>query len=201
MTVKPLPHPRPLYVGKPLPQLLKEDPAAYSYFLEGVALLAYNVAWLCSTQGIMVGEKNPFDEVCQMGRNLYNLLIQRNSAEIASLPVSEAIKVKNASAGRDSSSPTWIGRYSHGTMYYFLGGSEGMELIRGFKLPSPLKLADKLRKKLTGGAGALDWEVLDDEAWKVDDVPDPAEVTSAETKAATSTGFTRRTSKGWTKIK
>ncbi|KAG9255949.1 UV radiation resistance protein and autophagy-related subunit 14-domain-containing protein [Emericellopsis atlantica] len=199
-TAMPLPHARPLYVSKPLPQLLREDPAAYSYFLEGVALLAYNIAWLCSTQGIMVGEKNPFDEVCQIGRNLYNLLIQRNSAEIASLPVPGAIKIKNASAGRDSSSPTWIGRYSHGTMYYFLGGPEGTELIKSFRLPSPLKLADKLRRKLIGDAAAPDWEVLEDEAWKVDEAPDPTQATTVETKATTSTGLTS-TSRGWTKVK
>jgi Vacuolar sorting 38 and autophagy-related subunit 14 len=177
---------------------LKEDPAAYSYFLEGVALLAYNIAWLCNTQGIAVGEKNPFDEVCQMGRNLHSLLIQRNSAEIASLPVPEAIKIKSISAGRDASSPTWIGRYSHGTTYYFLGGPEGTELIKSFKLPSPLKLADKLRRKLVGDT-APDWEVLDDEAWKVEEAADPMDNAPVQTKKTSSPGPTR-TSRGWTKI-
>lgn len=35
------PRPRPLHISKPLSQLLKDDPSSYSYFLEGVTLLAY----------------------------------------------------------------------------------------------------------------------------------------------------------------
>ncbi|OBT49727.1 hypothetical protein VE04_09554, partial [Pseudogymnoascus sp. 24MN13] len=41
-----LPRPRPLFVKSPLPRLAKEDPGAYTTFVEATALLAYDVAWL-----------------------------------------------------------------------------------------------------------------------------------------------------------
>lgn len=62
-----------------------------------------------------------------------------------------------------------MGRFSHGTVYYSLAGAAGTDLTRTFKLPSPMKLRDSLKQKLLGDAPAADWEVLEDEAWKVDD--------------------------------
>ncbi|KAK6612506.1 hypothetical protein H4I96_01719 [Botrytis cinerea] len=46
------PRPRPLWINKPLPILVNEDSVAHSSFLEGAILLAYNVAWLCKSQGV-----------------------------------------------------------------------------------------------------------------------------------------------------
>ena len=196
-----IPRPRPLYIHKPLPQLLKDDPATYSFFLEGVTLLAYNIAWLCSSQGIVIGDKNAFDDICQIGRNLYSLLIQP--------PGTAATKLPNNSSGSDdaSPSPTWMGRYSHGTMYYFLGGAEGTELVKAFKLPGPMKLADKLKKKLVGDAPAPDWEVLEDDAWKIDDIPtedliESPKTTPEKAKAKPSSSKDKsRGSNGWTKVR
>ncbi|KAK0383964.1 hypothetical protein NLU13_8053 [Sarocladium strictum] len=160
--------PRPLFIDKPLTQLAKEDSAGYAFFLEGVTLLAYNVAWLCCTQGVSIGDKTNFEDVCQMGRNLYNLLISRQS-----LPTPQPAPAttttgpdtqKQQQSGPDATSA--LGRYSHGSTYYSLISAEGTELIRGFKLPSPMKLVDKLRRKLMGDAP--DWEVLDDDAWRIE---------------------------------
>lgn len=196
------PRPRPLYIQKSLPQLLKDDPATYSFFLEGVALLAYNITWLCSSQGILIGDKSAFEEVCQMGRNLYNLLIQPSGTGANSLPTAEA---NNSSEnGGNTPNPTWIGRYSHGTMYYSLSGAKGTELVKAFKLPSPMKLADKLKKKLVGDAPAPDWEVLGDDAWKVDDVPtedlDTPKITPEKAKDTSAKDKSKR-SNGWTKVR
>lgn len=71
-----VPHPRPLFLDKPLVTLSKEDPAAYTAFLEGASLLAYDIVWLCRTQGVPVGDNiNSLEDYCMLGRNLYNLLV------------------------------------------------------------------------------------------------------------------------------
>ena len=44
--------PRLLRLDRPLPQLQKEDPKAALLFLEGVSSLAYDIAWLCVSQGM-----------------------------------------------------------------------------------------------------------------------------------------------------
>ncbi|XP_044719932.1 vacuolar sorting and autophagy-related subunit [Hirsutella rhossiliensis] len=180
-----VPRPRPLFVDKPLPQLSKEDPATYSFFLEGVTLLAYDIAWLCSTQGVSIGDKGSFEDMCHMGRNLYNLLLGAQMQGYTNLSVKA---VGRRDLTQDEAADNWIGRYSHGSMYYYLGGVEGTEFIRRFKLPSPMKLADRLKKKLLGDAHAADWEVLDDDAWRVDEVPNDA-------------GGGAKGSNGWTKVK
>src|SRR6478735_3487520 len=153
--------PRPLFIDKPLSQLAKEDPATFSYFIEGVTLLAYNVAWACNTQGVSIGDKALFEDICNMGRNLYSLLINHQSSE------KDPATPKNEIDGQGSR----FGQYSHGTTFYHLGGAEGSEFSKSFKLPSPMKLADKLKKKLLSEAPTPDWEVLDDDAWKVEEEP------------------------------
>jgi hypothetical protein len=49
---RPLPRPRPLFVYSTLAKLAKDDPQAYSMFVEGVTFLAWDIAWLCKTQGM-----------------------------------------------------------------------------------------------------------------------------------------------------
>ncbi|KAI9835727.1 MAG: hypothetical protein M1819_001905 [Sarea resinae] len=72
--LRPMPRPRPLYIEKPLPVLAKEDPLAYSLFIEGVTLLAWDIAWLCKTQGLNTS-LNTWEDVCPLGRNLWQLLV------------------------------------------------------------------------------------------------------------------------------
>ncbi|KAK1247201.1 hypothetical protein MKX07_002110 [Trichoderma sp. CBMAI-0711] len=155
-----LPRPRPLYVDKPLTQLSKEDPSTYSLFLEGATLLAYDVAWLCCSQGVNIGDRTSFEDICNMGRNLYSLLMN-NQSLAAAKPYSIGAPGSDADDG-----PSWIGRFAHGSTFYFLAGEEGTQLVKSFKLPNPLKLADKLKRKLLGDAPAPDWEVLGDDEWK-----------------------------------
>ncbi|KAF6832448.1 hypothetical protein CPLU01_06131 [Colletotrichum plurivorum] len=168
-----VPRPRPLYIDKALPVLAKEDPAAHSFFLEGVTLLAYDIAWACNTQGVSVG--NSFEDVCHIGRNLYNLLIgqQLHSTQTGRIypPVvsSPATKHDTPEQQEIGQTPSWMGRYSHGTAHNFLGSAAGTEFVRGFKLPNPLKLADKLKKKVASEAAVPEWEVLEDDAWAIED--------------------------------
>ncbi|RGP76236.1 hypothetical protein FLONG3_5364 [Fusarium longipes] len=182
--------PRPLFIDKPLSQLAKEDPATFSYFIEGVTLLAYNIAWACNTQGVSIGDKALFEDICSMGRNLYNLLINHQSSG----------KDPETAKSELESQNNRFGQYSHGTTFYHLGGAEGTDFSKTFKLPSPMKLADKLKKKLLSEAPAPDWEVLDDDAWKVEeDLADENQVNKnvmTEDKSSP-----RRGTSGWMRVK
>ncbi|XEU98157.1 hypothetical protein FSHL1_003444 [Fusarium sambucinum] len=182
--------PRPLFIDKPLSQLAKEDPATFSYFIEGATLLAYNIAWACNTQGVSIGDKALFEDMSNMGRNLYNLLIKHQSTG------KDPDTLKNEVDGQSSR----FGQYSHGTTFYHLGGAEGTEFSKNFKLPSPMKLADKLKKKLLSEAPTPDWEVLDDDAWKVEEeLADGSQVNKNLLTGDKSSP--RRGTSGWMRVK
>jgi hypothetical protein len=206
------PRPRPLFVDKPLPALTKDDPAGYSLFIEGVVLLAYNIAWVCCSQGVSFGDRNSYDDVCNMGANLYKLLI------------GESLHRKTADPGFGTNFPstvgtptdpdqdigkakTQMGRWSHGTTHTFLGGSEGSEFVRSFKLPSPTKLGDRLKKKLTSDAPMLEWETIEsDDAKGMEEHEEGVLVKGYKGLAsdtASDGGSERRSSgmSGWTRLK
>ncbi|KAI0837570.1 UV radiation resistance protein and autophagy-related subunit 14-domain-containing protein, partial [Hypoxylon sp. FL0890] len=169
-----VPHPRPLFLDKPLSTLAKEEPIAYNSFLEGVVLLAYDIVWLCRTQGVPVGDNsNSLEDFAQMGRNLYNLLInsslQRNPQKIADAPSQTSAEYNPAELGKNAPR---MGLYSHGTAHTFLGNAAGTELTRGFRMPNVMKMADKLRAKLLRENPSPEWELLEDDAWTPDDALD-----------------------------
>lgn len=72
--------------------LAKEDPSTYSLFIEGVVLLAYNIAWACCTQGVPIGDKTSYEDVCNMGRNLYSLLIGNQLTNNPATRLAQALK-------------------------------------------------------------------------------------------------------------
>ncbi|KAK5658727.1 hypothetical protein OQA88_1536 [Cercophora sp. LCS_1] len=159
---------RPLYIDKPLQTLAKDDPSAYAHFIEGVSFLAYDIAWACCSQGVTFGEKESYDDIANMGQNLWRLLIgdqvHRRAVEPTfppSLPPSGNNTPSEESAEMVKAKPM-IGRWSHGTAHGFLGGSEGAERIEKFKLLTPLKLADQLKKRLSTVTATLDqWEEIE----------------------------------------
>ena len=167
------PRPRPLYIGKSLPRLAKEDPATYALFLEGATLLAWNVAWLCRTQGINISSDS-WEGVCDIGKNLWQLLVA---------PPAHPSTLMRAFAGRDTqtqmkagkdsprttiqrtTSFAMLGHYSHGTAHSFLGASEGVDFMRMWKLPTPTKIVDKLKSNLLGEMASAEWELLEEKEW------------------------------------
>ena len=171
------PRPRPLFLSKPLPMLAREDLAGYGLFLEAVTLLAYDIAWLCKSQGISVGENSTFEDICNIGRNFFNLLIgsQPRPSPGNRVPSTHSTPTKgNArdaeSEAEDKKAPSSVmGRFSHGTAHSFLGNADGTDFIRNWKLLSPIKLADRLKAKLMSEVANAEWEVLDQDAWAVED--------------------------------
>lgn len=168
-----LPRPRPLFIDRSLPKLAREDPGAYALFLEGATLLAWNVSWLCRTQGLNLNSDS-WEEICDMGKNIWQLLIA---------PPIQASTLMRAYAGRDIPSKSrtpkdspkttiqrtktfsMLGHYSHGTAHSFLSASEGTEFMRTWKLPTPTKVVDKLKSTLLGEMASAEWELLEEKEW------------------------------------
>jgi hypothetical protein len=170
------PRPRPLFIKKPLPIIAIEDPSGYGLFLEGVTLLAYDIAWVCKSQGIPVGEETSFEDICNIGRNLFNLLLGSRPRPAPSSR-SPSVQSTLTKTGRDGESDadrkivpgSIMGKYSHGAAHTNLNSADGTDFIRTWKLPSPMKLADKLKSKLMSEVANAEWEVLDEDAWAVED--------------------------------
>ncbi|KAL4734645.1 UV radiation resistance protein and autophagy-related subunit 14-domain-containing protein [Aspergillus similis] len=165
-----LPRPRPLCIDRSLPKLAKEDPGTYALFIEGVALLAWNVSWLCRSQGLNLGSDS-WEDVCDIGKNLWQLLVAppgQSSALIATRKGSYQTKAHKdfprTKIQRTKSFPM-LGHYSHGTAHSFLGASEGTEFVRNWKLPSPTKVVDRLKSTLLGEMASAEWELLEENEW------------------------------------
>ncbi|CAK7230536.1 hypothetical protein SBRCBS47491_007617 [Sporothrix bragantina] len=187
-----IPRARPLYLDKPLHVLAKDDSHGHTLFLEGIALLTYNIAWACCSQGVPIGDKTSFEDTFSIGRNLYNLLIGNqllNNPVGRIFPTSAAMSPSNSSRGTAGNSnnngskngngngnesgnadgktpaPPSMGRYSHGTTHTYLGDDTTL----GFKILNPNRLTDRLKTKLSSENTMPDWELLEDDAWAVED--------------------------------
>ena len=170
---RPLPRPRPLFlepkdVNEILPQLAKRDPAAFNFYVEGVSLLAWNIAWLCRTQGIYAGT-NTWEEVSNMGRNLWELLVTQTAP--STLPQAPVVKKAAAAtlpsstdSGKDPSNPNFAAR-SHSSTYAFLDGATVQEALRGWKLAKYTMLVDPLKRSLMGDISNAEWELLQEDEW------------------------------------
>ncbi|EED16001.1 conserved hypothetical protein [Talaromyces stipitatus ATCC 10500] len=174
---------RPLSVGKTLPKLVKEEPATYAHFIEGVSLLAWNVSWLCRTQGLNIGSDS-WEDICNVGKNMWQLLVSPTTAQNATTTASTttmraisnrdivSVRPKNNTNSQQpktiiqrTKSFPMLGHYSHGTSHSFLGASDGVEFMKTWKLPTPAKIADKLKSALLGEIANAEWELLEEKEW------------------------------------
>lgn len=189
---RPLPRPRPLHIEKKLSVLAKEDPVAYALFVEGMTLIAWDIAWICKTQGLSVGD-NSWEEVCAMGRNLWQLLAaaspvpqppisrevsHQGSAAIPSI-TSRRDEATTADITRPAQTPATLGHYSHGTTHSFLAAAEGMEYMRGWRLQSPVKVIEKVKALLLSERTGAEWEILEETEWE-EKLPHPDEAATKE---------------------
>jgi hypothetical protein len=156
-----LPKPRALFIDRPLAHLSAEDPPAYSSFVEGISLLAFNIAWLCRTQG-MKESFNTWEDLCPMGRNLHRLLIRQETRVIQHGPPEREIS-KQSKLGIPRS--VGFGQLSHATSHSFMGTAENAQYLAGWKL-SPTKLLDELKAYLLTEQQAQEWDVLNQKEWE-----------------------------------
>lgn len=175
--LRPMPRPRPLFVEsrdleEKVPQFAKRDPIAFNFFLEGISLLAWDVAWVCRTQGFHSGTET-WEDACNIGRNLWQLLLaQPQSVGLMRVPSSRDVQNRNkngkenAAAGQPKPTPVPIlGSMSHSSAYSFLGSAETQELLRRWKMSKYTIIVDPLKKTLIGEMNNAEWELLQEQEW------------------------------------
>lgn len=167
--------------------MAKEDPIAYALFIEGITLLAWDIAWVCKTQGMDIGGSS-WDEVCAMGKNLWQLLIAPslgtklpssapNRVSLPTiLPLSESPSkptlMRNPNVAHlipleePPSSSAVLGHFSHGTAHSYLAGAVGTEHMRGWRLQSPVKVIEKVKAMLLSERTGAEWEILEGNEWE-----------------------------------
>ncbi|KAF2681854.1 hypothetical protein K458DRAFT_342855 [Lentithecium fluviatile CBS 122367] len=162
-----LPKPRMLFLDRPLNHLAAEDPPAYSSFIEGVSLLAYNVAWLCRSQG-MKDQFKQWEDVCSMGRNLHRLLVLQETRlpQRPENPLDKDIApAKPSSKVPLRKTPVGFGELSHATSHSFLSNAENAQYLSGWGL-TPTKITDELKTYLYTEQQAQEWDKLDKKEWE-----------------------------------
>ncbi|GAB7341527.1 hypothetical protein MBLNU457_7744t1 [Dothideomycetes sp. NU457] len=159
---------RPLHLEKPLPLLAKEDPATYNLFIEGATLLAWNVAWLCKTQG-MTGIDS-WEDVCSIGKNLWQLF------GINSDTKDKIVTNKEPPAPR-------FGEYSHATSYKSLSNPTMADHMRASSLPPLASISDRLKSHLLTEMSGAEWELLDEREWNDDQDDEQAVLVGSDRRA------------------
>lgn len=113
-----------------------------------------------------------------MGRNLYNLLIgsslQRNQPNQPLIDANMPSPTRGGSAEKDNlpQAAPKMGLWSHGTTHTSLNSTGGSELTRSFRLPNPIKLADKLKARLAQETPVPEWELIEDDDFGPNDLDD-----------------------------
>lgn len=170
--LRPLPRPRPLFIEPEnlkdkIPHVAKRDPAAFTFFIEGVSLLAWDIAWICRSQGMYAGTES-WEDVCNMGRNLWNLLnVPPQSPTLLRVLSGRDVRQQRTSAMNnnttESSKPPKLGHFSHDSAHSY---SDRMtDFVRNWKLPKHTMLADPLKRALTSEMSNAEWEMLEQDEW------------------------------------
>ncbi|KAK4695048.1 hypothetical protein P7C71_g2626, partial [Lecanoromycetidae sp. Uapishka_2] len=174
---RPLPRPRPLHIDKKLTVLAKDDQLAYASFVEGITFLAWDIAWLCKTQGLNVGE-NSWEDVCAMGKNLWQLLLAPPprppiSRELSSKssPVKPPLSRRSTGTTRVAATANTkdgppLGHFSHGTAYGYLASAAGADYMRDWRLQSAVKVIEKVKAMLLAERTGAEWELLEGNEWE-----------------------------------
>ncbi|TKA21920.1 hypothetical protein B0A50_08568 [Salinomyces thailandicus] len=172
---------RPLHLDRPLRDLAKEDPKAFSLLTEGMSLLAWDIAWLCRTQGF--DAVNTFDDFCAMGRNLQQLFVspEPNRPTLDRNPSSAAAKTDRSKG--NSTAPPRLGFYSHASAHHSLAGPEGLELLSNWRLASSHRMADRLKSYLLNEITGAEWDFLSDKEWDEDRADEQPVLVGGERRA------------------
>ncbi|KAL8811445.1 MAG: hypothetical protein Q9200_001795 [Gallowayella weberi] len=173
--------PKPLYLKKHLPTIAKDDSQTYAAVVEGITLLAWDVAWLCRTQGFDVGAES-WEEVCNVGENLGKLfaaerieprstssahgpLPKRDTDPRRELPVATGSRAPRP--GTASDPLTSFGQYSHGTVHSNLSTANGAQIMREWRLQDPAKVIERVKQVLVGDRTGAGWDMLEGKEWEV----------------------------------
>ncbi|KAF7510754.1 hypothetical protein GJ744_006120 [Endocarpon pusillum] len=170
--LRPLPRPRPLFIEPEnlkdkIPHIAKRDSTAFAFFLEGISLLAWDIAWLCRSQGMYAGTES-WEDVCNMGRNLWNLLIAppQSPALLRVLPGRDVRQQRTITPSAHLAAPyrsLRLGHFSHDSAHSF--PVNGADFLRGWKLTKYTMIVDPLKRALIGEMSNAEWEMLEQDEW------------------------------------
>lgn len=161
--------------------MAKEDSQTYATVVEGVTLLAWDIAWLCKTQGIDIGADS-WDEVCDVGANLWKLFAAeqakpRSTSMAHSSLAKQDIDVRAGSSvtagrratqhGSTSDLLVSFGQYSHGTVHSNLSTAIGRKIMRGWRLQDPAKVIERVKQMLLGDRTGAGWDMLEGKEWEI----------------------------------
>lgn len=183
LRVASLPRARPLHLDRPLRDLAKEDFKAFSLFIEGVTLLAWDLAWLCRMQGL--DSVNSFDDFCTIGRNLHRLFLGQDSSRLATDRNHSAATTKADHSKGTNVSTARLGSHSHNSAYHSLSGHEGLELLNNWRLASSARVADKLKSFVMNEITGAEWDFLSDKEWDEDRADEQPVLVGGQRKTST----------------
>jgi len=146
---RPLPKPRLLHLDRPLVALAKEDPARYNLYIEGISLLAWNVAWLCTSQGLNLS--SAYQAVCPMGLNLYTLFREHTT---------RGPTPHQTSADHPTRTNQLFGQFSHASTRQTPGPIDGVDVMRNWRAASFTRFLDKIKQILFQDMSGAEWEMI-----------------------------------------
>ncbi|KAK0938844.1 hypothetical protein LTR29_009578 [Friedmanniomyces endolithicus] len=156
--------PRLLYLALPLAKLLKEDPNAFQMFVEAATYLAYDIAWLCKSQGL--DKITSFEDVCAIGKNIHNLFLAQEQARP---PLNRNVSSANSGKDRDrpptTASVIRLGAYSHASAHHSLSSAAATDLFRNWRIPPVIRLTDALKAHLVNEISGAEWDYMSGEEW------------------------------------
>ena len=170
--------PRPLSIGSDdreerVFNFQKRETYAFNLFVEGITLLAWDVAWLCRSQGFNLGT-NSWEAICNIGKNLHQLLIAYPQAPSLTRIQSDRTLQKRPSQSRKASTAFEearketvgkLAQYSDVSATTVGGRSWQVEAMRAWEYSNWQAVALPLRKTLLTEIASADWEVLNDQEW------------------------------------
>ncbi|KAF2155904.1 hypothetical protein K461DRAFT_274957 [Myriangium duriaei CBS 260.36] len=148
---------RHLSIAKPLPLLAKEESPIYNLFVDGLVLLAYDIAWLCRTQGLI--NITTWEDLCAIGPNLYNLFLGEQSHVYSSNTNSDSQLKNGANLPR-------LGEFSHANTSADVTNHQVTNLLSRWEMPSLAQIQDKVKSYLLTEISGAEWEMLDEKEWE-----------------------------------
>lgn len=163
-----------LYAKKRLSTTAKEDPQTYAAVVEGITLLAWDIAWLCQIQGLDVGAKS-WEGICDMGTNLWKLFAAEHARPRPTIHPTEPVTKQDGnpnrfyqtSQQRSESSPSIVfGQFSHGTVHSNLSAASASQVMHGWRLQDPPKIIARVKQMLSSDRTGAGWEMLEGKEWE-----------------------------------
>lgn len=177
---------------------------AYSRIIEAASLLAWDIAWLCRVQGILIAADD-WSDIAAIGRNLWLLLNlgpdqrgkpgSRNAPSVMAPRTTQALVAGEGQSLPSSFKASSFGVFSHGTAFNFLESAAFTRPLEtdvsapGWRFSHPSRVSDHLKAYLQAEMSGLEWELLDDgEMYRSDSI-----IPDAAFEVVNNRGHTKRT--------